>query len=287
MKLYNKLFTRKEFKSIIGKGWQNFWILFLVFLLTILALEFSRSGLKYLSYKMSDPFINWIEVKEQGDFQRFMDDVEKQKSIFSISTVEANNYILEYVFNSEFRKVRVEGRTISHDSQLLNKILDSKNAVAVRSREIRQNDYGWIVTKDLMTRLGYDDGTPYPLFINYTFPGDTINMKHFGIKNYNEYMVIPIPVIAVVNQLPDLLDFITPAYFMEQNTSGGNPFNISRHETYYKELILIVENPDENTEKAIRTKLDNSGLQYDYDWDKSGFELSLRDATKYRIIVRD
>lgn len=236
---------------------------------------------------MSDPFINWIEVKEQGYFQRFMDDIENQKPIFSISTVEANNYILEYVFNSEFKKVRVEGRTIAHDSKLLDKILDSKNTVAVRSHEIRQNDYGWIVTKDLMTRLGYDDKTPYPLFINYTFPGDTANLKRFEIKNYNEYIVTPIPVIAVVNQLPDLLDFITPSYFMEQNTSGSNPFNISTHEEYYKKLILVVENPDKKTEKIICTKLDDAGLQYDNDWDKSDFELSLRDATKYRIIVRD
>jgi hypothetical protein len=287
MKLYNKLFTTKEFRSIIGKGWQNFWILFLVFLLTIFALEFSRSGLKYLSYKMSDPFINWIEVKEQGDFQRFMEDIEKQKSDFSISTVEANNYILEYIFNNDFKKIRVEGRTIAHDSKLFDKILDSENAIIVRQRVISQNDYGWIVTKDLMTRLGYEDETHYPLFINYTFPGDTANLNHFGIKNFNDYFKIPIPVIAVVNQLPDLLDFITPTYFMQQNTSGSHPFNISTHEEYYQDLVLAIENSDEEIEKEIRSKLDNSGVQYDYDWEKGDYELALRSATKYRIIIRD
>jgi hypothetical protein len=287
MSNYNTIFRKREFKAILGKRCGNFWILFLVFLLTVFALEFSRSGLKYLSYKMSDPFINWIEVKEQGDFQRFMEDIEKQKDEFSISTVEANNYILEYVFNSDFKKIRVEGRTIAHESKLLDKILDSDNAVAVRGREISQNDYGWIVTKDLMTLLGYEDENRYPLFINYTFPGDTANLNRLGITNYGDYFVIPIPIIAVVNQLPDLLDFITPSYFMQQKTSENKPFNVSIHENYYNDLCLAVENSDEETEQNIRAKLDASGVQYDYDWEKGDFELALRDATKYRIIVRD
>jgi len=287
MKLYNKLFITKEFSSVVGKGWQNFWILFLVFLLTIFALEFSRSGLKYLSYKMSDPFINWIEVKEQGDFQRFMEDINDKKADFSISTVEDNNYILQYVFNSDYKKIRVEGRTIAHDSKLLDKILDSDNAVAVRQHEISQNDYGWIVTKDLMTRLGYEDETHYPLFINYTYPGDTANLNRFGVKNHDDYFVIPIPIIAVVNQLPDLLDFITPKYFMQQDKSGSKPFNVSMHADYYNDLILAVENAYDDIEQQIRQKLDNSGLQYDDVWEKSDYELSLRNVTKYRIIIRD
>jgi hypothetical protein len=287
MKLYNKLFITKEFKSIVGKGGLNYWILFIVFLLTIFALEFSRSGLQYLSYKMSDPFINWIEVKEQSDFNRFMEDVSLQKDSFNISTIEANNYILEYIFNRDFKKIRVEGRTISHDSRLLEKILDGANAVVVRSFEIQQNDYGWIVTKDLMDRLGYEDENNYPLFLNYTFPGDTFNIKYFGLTDYNEYIEIPIPVIAVVNQLPDLLDFITPGYFMEQNTSESKPFNISIHERYFSDLNLIVEKADEDFESRLRTCLNNSGLQYDKDFEKSDYNLTLRASTKYRIIVRD
>lgn len=287
MKRYISIFIKQESKTIIGHKGRNFWILLIVFLLTIFSLEFSRSGLKYLSYKMSDPFINWIEIKEQGDFQRFVESIEIQKSTFDISTVESNNYILEYVFNCNFKKIRVEGRTIAHDSKLLLKILDDENTVATRRQQINQTDFGWIVTKDLMTRLGYSDETQYPLFLNYTYPGDTANIKQWGIENYNDYFSIPIPVIAVVNQLPDLLDFITPTYFMQQNTSENKPFNITMHRDYFNDLVLAIENTSEEIELEIRTKLDNSSLQYDFDWEKSNYELSLREATRYRIIFRD
>ncbi|MDR0605373.1 MAG: hypothetical protein LBG80_13820 [Bacteroidales bacterium] len=287
MKLYNKLFITKEFRSIVGKGWQNFWILFAIFLFTIFALEFSRSGLKYLSYKMSDPFINWIEVKEQAHFECFMEDVNLQKDSFNISTIEANNYILEYVFNRDYKKILVEGRTISYDSRLLEKILDGENAVVVRDFEIQQNDYGWIITKDLMSRLGYEDENNYPLFINYTFPGDTANIKRFGLTDYNEYIAVPIPITAVVNQLPDLLDFITPSHFMEQNTDGSKPFNISMHEEYFRELILVAEKADEDFETRLRSHLNNSGIEYDENFEQSDYNRVLRVATKYRIIMRD
>lgn len=287
MKLYNKLFIKREFGSIIGKRWQNIGILFVVFLLTFLALEFSRSGQKYLSYKMRDPFVNWVEVKEQGYFQQFMEDVEKQKSTYSISTVESNNYVIEYVFNKDFKKIRIEGRTIAHDSKLIDKILDKKNAVVKRNSSIQEKDYGWIVTKDLMTRLGYEDEKNYPLFVNNTFPGDTANLNRLGIKNFDDYFTIPIPIIAVVNQLPDLLDFITPSFFMQQNKSGSKPFNVSMHDDYFNELILVIENADINKEEKIRTLLDNSGVKYDHEWEKSDWELSMRDASKYRIIIRD
>jgi hypothetical protein len=287
MKRHTKIFIKREFKSIIGKGWLNFWILSAVFILTIFALEFSLSGLKYLSFKMSDPFINWIEVKQQGEFQNYMNEVVSQKSTYGISNVEANNYILEYVFNSEFKKIRVEGRTIDSESKLLPKILDSENAVVVRNREISPNDYGWIVTRDLMNRLGYLDENHYPLFINYTFPGDTTNLTNLGITNYNSYLVIPIPIMAVVNQLPDLLDFVTPSYFMQQKSSSSKPYNVSIHKEYYQDLLLVVENSDEVVEEEIHSILDKSGLLYDYDWTIEEFELSFRSAKKYRIIIRD
>ncbi len=301
MKPYNKLFISKELYSIFGKGGRNFWILFFVFLLTIFALSFSRSGLHYLDYKMSDPFIHWIEVREQGDFQKYKENIDEIKSNFGISTIEANNYIIQYVFNSDFNKIRIEGRTIGHDSKLLYNILDKdstginnldleddkKNIIVARDAQVSSTDYGWIVTKDLMTRLGYENENSYPLFLNYTFKGYEDNLNRLGITHYDEYFAIPIPIIAVVNQLPDLLDFIAPSYYMLQDKSTSKPFNISIHDNYFNELNLVIEQPDDNKEKHIRTSLDNAGVQYDDDWTNENFWQSLRDASKYRIIIRD
>jgi hypothetical protein len=107
-------------------------------------------------------------VKEQTNFEAFMEETDRLKDTFNISTIEANNYILEYVFTKDFGMKRVEGRTISYESDLLNKILGEKNAIVTRKQELSEKDYGWMVTKDLMTRLGYEDETHYPLYIRYT-----------------------------------------------------------------------------------------------------------------------
>ena len=284
---YTNIFVKREFKSIVGKGWRNFWILAAVFAVTIFALEFSRSGVKFLSYKMSDPFINWIDVKEQTNFEPFMEETNRLKDTFNISTIEANNYILEYVFTIDFGTKRVEGRTISYESDLLNKILDEKNAVVTREQKMAEKDYGWIVTKDLMTRLGYDDEVHYPLYIRYTFPGSPENLKKYGLKNFGDYFEIPIPIIAVVEQLPDLLDFIAPIYFMEQNTSGSKPFIVPNHENYFHDLYIVAEKPDKDFENRLKSYFNNAGLQFDDYFEKTKIDYLLRPATQFRIIIRD
>jgi len=285
---YTDVFVKQEFKSIVGKGWRNFWILVAVFVVTIFALEFSRSGVKFLSYKMSDPFINWIDVKEQTNFDAFMEETDRSKDDFHISTIEANNYILEYVFTKDYGMKRVEGRTISYESDLLIKILDEKNAIVSRVQKMEERDYGWIVTKDLMTRLGYDDESHYPLYIRYTFPGSTENLKKYGLKNFGDYFEIPIPIIAVVEQLPDLLDFIAPTFFMEQNASGSKPFIVPNHENYFHDLYLVAENPDQDFESRLKSYFDHAGLLYDDDYfEKEEMIHLLRPATQFRIIIRD
>jgi len=251
-------------------------------------LEFSRSGVKYLSHKMSDPFINWVDVKEQPNFEAFMEETNRSKEFFNISTIEANNFILEYVFTKDYRMKRVEGRTISHESDLLVKILEDKNAIVTRKQKIEERDYGWIVTKDLMTRLDYDDESYYPLYIKYTFPGSTERLKKFGLKNFDDYFEIPIPIIAVVEQLPDLLDFIAPTRFVEQNASGSKPFIVPNHERYFHDLYLVAENPDKDFENRLKTCFNHAGLLYDDNYfAKREIDNLLRPATQFRIIVRD
>ena len=282
------IFVKQELKSIVGNSWRNFWILAAVFSVTIFALELSRSGVKFLSYKMSDPFINWIDVKEQTNFEAFMEEIEQSKNAFNISTIEANHYILEYVFTKDYGMKRVEGRTISYESDLLNKILNEKNAIVTRAQKMEARDFGWIITKDLMTRLGYDDESHYPLYIRYTFPGSTQNLKKYGLQNFGDYFEIPIPIIAVVEQLPDLLDFIAPTYFMEQNASGSKPFIVPNHENYFHDLYLVAENPDKDFETRLKTCFNQAGLLYDnHYFEKKEIVNLLRPAIQFRIIVRD
>ena len=231
LKLFISTFEKNEYRSILGKRKSNFWILFGIFLFAIAALAFSRSGLVYLSHKMNDPFINWILIRQQGtEFQRFRTDVADTAVLkkYGIGASEANSYINAYLYSAHRKKYYTEGRTIAHDSRLLERILDDNNTIVKRSKAITSTDYGWIVTQELMERLGYTDVDEYPLFLDYSCKGDSNIIPNWHIAVYKDYdMITPIPIIAVVKQLPDLLDFIAPRFFLERNLA--NTFHLSAH----------------------------------------------------------
>jgi len=258
MQLYKELFIRKEFKSILGRGYSNYWILLVVFIITLFALSFSRSGLHYLDFKMNDPFINWVQIKNYP--RGFADNVDNRKDDFGISVIEENAHIFEFIFNSNQEKIAVEGRSISFDSNLLNRILDNDNVIKASSVSLGKSDFGWIVTEDLMKKIGYEEVSDYPLFIDYALIGDPANIKEWGITNSKNFVPVPIPIVAVVKQLPDLLDFITPTMFEINNTRGAeNPFNISMRKNYYNDLYIVA-----NDDAAdILEELKGAGLQVD------------------------
>ena len=59
---YFRLFVRREGKVVLGRHYSNLWLLTGVLALTFLAIAFSNASLSYLSFKMNDPFINWLNI---------------------------------------------------------------------------------------------------------------------------------------------------------------------------------------------------------------------------------
>lgn len=290
MKLFIKTFTRREYTSILGKRRANFYILLLVFLCSIGALEFSRSGIKYLNHKMDDPFINWVDVRQQGKFETLLSDAKDTSLLkhFHIDDVEENNYLLDYVFTRQHKKVRIEGRTFVPGSRLMEKILDDDNVVVRRSRAVDEDDYGWIITQDLLSRLGYAaDKDSVPMFANYTFRGDRTNIESWGLEAYDDdYIVVPIPIIAVVKQLPDLLDYMAPSHFLEQYNDDGRPFNISMHESYFRDLYFAMADTA-GAARRIAASLMKSGVEYDPDMVFERYDAAHLMAWRVRIVMRD
>ena len=279
MDLFAKIFCKEEFKSILGKRGKNFFILFAVFACSIGSVEFSRSGLAYLKHEMSNPFINWIEIVDDQSFSSsFRTEIVEQQSQLGISDIEENYYILDYIFSTEYRSIRVFGRTIAYDSKLIPNLLDEKKNGAICHRNsFTENDYGFIVTKELLNDLGYEEES-YPLFLNYTIPaGDTLNMKLWGIENYdNEYIVIPIPVMAVVDKLPNNMSIMAPRQFVLQKEGYNYPFDLSQNESYFSNIILISE--DENLKGKIEKILGFEALV-----NVEKFSATMRPSYKYTI----
>jgi len=289
MDRYSNIFLKNEFKTLLGHRKVNFWILFLVFFITLGSLSFSRAGLEFLSQKMEDPFINWVDISREPKldelYMALNDSIVKKQ--FGYTTVEKNIFILQYLSNSENEKVRVEGRTIENTSLLFNKITDSKNIIVKRTNPIEANDIGWVVTADLMQRLGYSKPEEYPLFINLTNQGDSMGIKNMGIKNYNQWQEIPIPIIAVVKQLPDFLDFLTTPYFLDQLEDDSRPFNLSIHPEYFDKVQFVVDNNIEDSlKKELNNKLSAKGVNFI--WEETvNYTSSFKDLKLISVMLND
>lgn len=291
LKLFISTFVKNEFKSILGKRKSNFWILLAVFLCSLGALEFSRAGMSYLSYKMNDPFINWVEVSSNGDFGEFRAETAETETCnrFGIGACEENNFQFTQLYNKDGGKIGVVGRTIGYESRLLERILDDDNTVVRRSTPMKDNDYGWIVTQEIMENLGYDKPKEYPIFLNIAMKGDEHQISEWRIPNHGDgWIAFPIPIIAVVKQLPDLLDFMTPMkYFEQKEKKRPSPFNISKQREYYNDIFFVSTDVEGMNHTVIQI-MNESGLNFDINPDEiEPYNESLRPAYKMRVVVYD
>ena len=76
---YFKLFALREGKVVLGNRKANLWLLTIVLFATFLAIAFSSGSLRYLYDKMNDPFINWVDIKNdygKGDFVKLSEALE-------------------------------------------------------------------------------------------------------------------------------------------------------------------------------------------------------------------
>lgn len=241
-----KLFFRKELHVILGKRKANWWILFTMFLFTILSISFSKSSLTYLDQKMNDPFINWVNVQNTSNapINKLIQEVSNTKDDnpiskrFGFQSFEENIY-RNLVFVTDNNKlVPFEGRTIQSTSSILERILDKNNLIEGRTLLANPKSLGLIITKDMLSRLGYDKT---PLYVDLAFPFDLSKetlVNSLGLKVSSDYFGVPIPVIAVVKQLPGMMSFLCSEYLVQQRDNQDNTFDLTKPE-YCKSLEYV------------------------------------------------
>jgi len=244
-----KLFVHLEGLEMMGRKFFNFWVMVGIFVLTLISVSFSHAGLDYLSYKMEDPFINWVDIVNQGrSFDQLKTDINNpiNQKRFKYSLTEENHNLLHMFLSENNKEIRFEGRTIDANSSLLDKILCKENMIeptySEGKRLLHANDYGLIITQEMAVKLGYNVG--YPVFIKMLFPSD----KNSG------YYRIPLPVISVVKQLPDMMSFMSTSFFYSQRKSNSTPFDLSKPE--YNDRLKYyfpIESPE--VEWLIKTEV--------------------------------
>lgn len=233
---FTYLFFLRESKELLGKKQINFWILLGILFVTFTAIGFANGSLQYLNEKMADPFVKWVSIdvpySKNGEISKIIFDLNssvENKSKFKYNSVKGyNHFALRFVSKLEKGSKTAYGRTIDFDSPLLDQIYKDDNFI--RGRRFKDgNDIGLIVTIDFLKRYNYKTDANFAL------------MAFSASETDEEDRIIPVPIIAVVKELPGISMFMSSSYFYKQRMvpRKDNPFNPNNDKD-----LLIISNED-------------------------------------------
>lgn len=263
---YFRLFVKREGKVVLGKNYSSLWLLTGVLTATFLAIAFSNASLDYLSYKMDDPFINWVDIKNEygdGDFYGLGYALESKdnKEKYHYGSYQSD-YSSSYMFFGKGAIVQYLKCRCFQDinTPLVEEILSKGNVVngwrVPDLSAVSPNTIGVIITEEAMKKLGFDAAPSYIDFQGYS-PG--ADMYGFDI-NDQELARVPIPVLAVVKRLPGNVDIISSTYFYSQAANDYTyPFNLC-NEKYASSLCYFV--PSEVSHEKFRTTVETAAAEY-------------------------
>ena len=186
-----------EFKSVIGKWGNKIFFLIFILLISLIAMGVANGSLSFLSEKMKDPFMQFVDVDRsiepipgmpQFDInaaEKYKKDTDSLKHVKSVFETYAK---YERFTNSDRSKEStMEGFILKEDNEFYIKL--RKDKLFLTDNKFHNDGWGIIITENFMNDLGIDDDTPYI----------TIIKKEFKF---------PIPISGVVSKLRSNKDFI-------------------------------------------------------------------------------
>ena len=302
---YLKLFLRREGKVVLGKNFSNIWLLTAVLTATFLAIAFSNGSLLFLADKMKDPFINWVDIKNDNQNKAFSELEAELSSSSNADTYHYKDFEYGYEFSyfffgkndsdHEYLKCRFFGQL---NTDLVSAILSQENVInnmAVASiDDIPDNTIGVIITEKALNSLGYDKAPAYIDLYSYSTGADTL-----GIATFDNRGRAPLPVLGVVKRLPGNVDIISSSRFYQQNWNDVHTFNLNKPR-YAQSLCYFVPSDIDllefetdletilKSKTAIPFKIDDEGFypedQFSYKNHVPGNE---REYASYIRIVTD
>ncbi len=257
---FEKLFFEKENKELLGKGLRNFWVIFSILFVTFFAIGFANGSLDYLAKKMEDPFVNWVNViVPHSKIDKIMAirdklNIKDIQSEFNIKKVNGYYKGVLVLTNAKTNESFMTNyRTIELDDPLIEQIFIKENLVLGRPfnkyNEENLSELGIIIKESTLMGLGYNKESTFIL------------MPVKVSDKPEKYIKTPIPIKAIVKNLPGLSDFICTQYFykIRNYPYKGSIFNPLDE----KNLILFTTTDSVNTYKvsdSISSFLTQAGI---------------------------
>jgi len=252
---YFRLFVRREGRVVLGKRYSSLWLLCSVLTTTFIAIAFSNASLDYLSYKMNDPFINWVDIKNnfgENDFRGFEEAIrdEEMMTKYHYKSYQTDKYWYTLFCTRDKDSKHLKCRYFADiKTPLVQAIMDDDNVVGgarIDEDKIDNNSFGVIITQDaLINKLGYKE---IPSYIYYRAYCDEQAASEFYVDLVGDhYAMVPVPVLAVVRRLPTNMDIIGTKFLYLQNL--GQSLNLYEDD-YHKSLIYYLPQKT-NVEKFV------------------------------------
>ena len=250
---YLSLLARRESKEVLGHNFSNLWILTAVLLVVFVAVSFSWAGKKFLENKMSDPFVNWINIPHDAaindKYLGFVTgcsnpDVLKKYHIGSFS----GDYFL---WDNFFNAYQEPGNSRQLDCRFFSEfagrftqaVMDSSQVVNGSSSVVLNNNtLGLIITEEALTKkLGYSkDSIPAFIYLQKyvseeNLSEDSLTLGQRTISSSGQcWFPTPFPLLGVVKKLPMNMDIMGSGYWYCQfKNTKKYPFDIINNETHY------------------------------------------------------
>lgn len=244
MKQYLKLLMIREGKEVLGHHGANLWLLTIVLVATFASIAFSEGSMLYLQQKMEDPFTNWVDIPIDGSNERFK---AFEQSLNDAQIMNKYNYDDVHGDREEYYDMQTDKylrcrHFSTMNSSLVNAILSEENIVngcVADSVKMTDQSLGVIITADALRKLGESvDSIPsYIYYKAYNQNADTLGLELMEGK----FLLVPIPVLAVVRRLPNNVDMMGTNYLSEQpNNDIKYPFDFNKHLDYIQNLLYFV-----------------------------------------------
>ena len=243
-----RLFVKREWKVVLGRKYSNLWLLVAMMTATFMAIAFSNASLHYLSDKMNDPFIKWVDIKNsygEGDFsglENALNDSENMER-FDYNSYQSDYYFSYMFFGAEGDMLQYFQCRFFQDfkTDLVAAILSEENVIGnacVRDlTEVSDETIGIVITQNALSKLGYEEIPAYVDLCHYSIGADSLGFSLYE----GEFARVPIPLLGVVKRLPSNVDIISTKFFYEQeNNDNTYPFNLSCNRSYSESLRYFV-----------------------------------------------
>lgn len=217
---YLKLFIRREGKIVLGRNFSNVWLLTAVLVATFLAIAFANGSLNYLNYKMNDPFIKWVDIKNDNNPTAIKSLEKDLADSLNAERYHYKSYSYDYEFSYNFF-----GASDSLHSYLKCRFFDASNKELVKAiiakdnkvlgispeqiDELSGNSMGAFITEKAARKLGFVDSKGnlnVPAYIDIFRKSS--GADQLGFHLIDDRARVPVPVLGVVRRLPGSVDFV-------------------------------------------------------------------------------